>query len=570
MSSMLRRHPIFQAGLILLIIRGAGLIHRYLLLKGGTILSRLDLFWPIFLYTCGVIFLIVGIFLTAWKILRRGRVWATLVACLTFLFLMVLGQVDLTVSGIIGQPFSPTMFRTYRGPELLISPEFLEPVREHALQISVALIIGLAVLFWILFIFRKWGRRPDETQISWLAPAAVLLIAGFLLMVPPRIGWGSFDRPVEITFLREYLGMDDVRISIPEKEAKAAIRAFVGLPEGCRWLSDKFPLVYGPVKDPGPLPNQSENRPDIVIILAESLKAGHLGFIKQLPRSSPTPILDEWAARSVVFPYYISNGFPTGPAFICLHASAWPHYNKEIATDFPGRHLDSLPVRLRTLGYETLFVGGNLGFDKQDILAAKWYDIVVDEQRTDKLVVSEAISAISKRDIHTEKRPMFTVIATRSLHYPFRIPPDYDGPLPSSTDGSLRERYDCVLRYCDLQMDRLLSFLMKRKMGQNTVIVFTGDHAIYTDLKKTSGLPENDNVWTSAFIYGPERLVGPPRRIYEAASHVDIMPTVLSLVGDRRPTASMGRDLFWGRRNRPARALAVRPGGIRLLPIRRN
>jgi hypothetical protein len=43
-----------------------------------------------------------------------------------------------------------------------------------------------------------------------------------------------------------------------------------------------------------------------------------------------------------------------------------------------------------------------------------------------------------------------------------------------------------------------------------------------------------------------------------------MLPTVLALVGDRRPSAALGSDLFGPPRNGKRMALAVRPGGLRL------
>jgi hypothetical protein len=121
-----------------------------------------------------------------------------------------------------------------------------------------------------------------------------------------------------------------------------------------------------------------------------------------------------------------------------------------------------------------------------------------------------------------------------------------------------------VLTYTDREIGRLLSFLESRERRDQTILIVLGDHGFYMDLRRTSGLPENDNIWTTAIIAGPERLVGPPRRILAPASHVDMLPTVLALVGDRRPSAALGSDLFGPPRNGMRSAMAVRPGGVRL------
>jgi arylsulfatase A-like enzyme len=108
----------------------------------------------------------------------------------------------------------------------------------------------------------------------------------------------------------------------------------------------------------------------------------------------------------------------------------------------------------------------------------------------------------------------------------------------------------------------LLEFFETRQ--RRTVTIVVGDHGMYTDLRRTSGLPENDNVWTAGLVAGPEDLVGPPRRLAMPASHVDMLPTVMRLVGDERPSAALGADLLGDPRNGVRSAFAIRSGGLRL------
>src|SRR5262249_2043415 len=114
------------------------------------------------------------------------------------------------------------------------------------------------------------------------------------------------------------------------------------------------------------------------------------------------------------------------------------------------------------------------------------------------------------------------------------------------------------------QGGRLTQFVGRLARGGRPATIGVGGPGFHTDLRRTSGLPENDNEWTAAVFSGPRDVVGEPRRIAGPASHVDMLPTVLAFAGDRRRSAALGRNLFGPPRGATPSAFSVRPGGLRL------
>src|SRR4029079_2395083 len=127
----LQRHPLVGAGLALIAFRAAGLFHRYILQPEVSLSRRLLLFVPALTAHIGVLTAIVGTFLVASALLRRRRRPIAVAACATYAVLMIAGQADLTVSSITGAPLTPTVFRTFRGLQVVKSNEFLEPLRAN-------------------------------------------------------------------------------------------------------------------------------------------------------------------------------------------------------------------------------------------------------------------------------------------------------------------------------------------------------------------------------------------------------------------------------------------------------
>jgi hypothetical protein len=555
----LRFHPIVRAGLALIAFRLAGLVHRYLLQPDAPIGARLALFLPAAASHAGVLTAIVAAFLIVCALVPARRRVVVALACATFAVLMIAGQADLTVSSITGAPLTPTVFRTFRGIQVVTSNEFLEPLRANWRVTLAGTLAFAAVVAWM---FK--GSVAAFDAVSDTRPAVTLLAGGvttaWLVTLTP---YAIPPVPIEAAFAREYLGLDATTLHASEADAMANLRASVGLAPGARWVSDDYPLVYAPA----PRPHRADPLPDIVVVMVESLRAEDLSFIAGGREDSATPHLDALAARSVVFSSYLSNAFPSAPSVFAFHASAWPHRRKEIITDFSDRHFDSLPERLASLGYETVYVGADPHFDHQDAWLSRWYgrmrDLVASgAQATDRAIVSRAIDEIGRHDRTSGGKPLFAFVSTYSTHYPFRLPADAGEPeLPEH--AGLGARYRQVLGYTDAQLGTLLDALNTRPRHDRTVTIVVGDHSFYTNLRKTSGLPENDNQWTAALVCGPAALVGVARRVVTPASHVDMMPTLLAMIGDDRPTAALGSDLFGAPRVARPSAFAIRPGGLR-------
>jgi hypothetical protein len=607
----LRAHPIAKVGQLLILFRVAGLVVRYLVQSTGSAGERLELFLPAASAHVGALLIIVSSLLLLAKrapTIRRPLVVASCVLCAV---LMIAGQGDFTVSAITGAPLTPTVFRTFRGIRVVKSNEFLEPLKANLAPVAAGVVFLAGVLVWMASVIRGDRVADRARDRSWTRLIACLCAGIALLWLPTLVTWPVPPPPIEAAFAGEYLGLDQTRLRGSEQEAIRDLRELLGLPPHMAWLSDEYPLVYGPAEwvrlkpdatgttamtsggryDTIPLepdtagtiamaagrnqdvrldqdtPGSSRgDRPDIVVVMIESLRAEDLALVTGA-RESASPNMDALAARGVVFPAFTSNGFPSAPSVLSFHCSAWPHRRKEIITDFADRRFDCIPSRLREAGYETMYVGADPNFDNQDRWLPQWYSTVIDlvargVAATDHNIVTGTIDEIRRHDASSPAKPLFAFVSTYSTHYPFRLPADAGEPaLPSS--ASLSDRYRQALRYADREVGALLSFLDARRRREQTVTIVVGDHGFYTDLRRTSGLPENDNIWTAAIVTGPPDLVGPPRRIEGPASHADMLPTILALVGDGRPSASLGADLFGAPRGGGRSAVAIRAGGVR-------
>ncbi|HVS51223.1 MAG TPA: sulfatase-like hydrolase/transferase [Opitutaceae bacterium] len=581
-------HPLVTATIVVLAVRGLGLGAHYFGrdLDGQPLVAMpMTLFPAAFAYHYLVLLATALALLLAWKTLPRLRPAALVLAFFLFAAAALLGQVDFEMLRLVGRRFTPSVLTTY-GPQHAFTSEILLPLaadRAHTI-FSLALIFG----GWSGLAFAAWRglRTPREPRWSWPWFAVLAALVGYLALVPARYTPSNRTllQPPEITFAHTWLGHD--RTPPPAGNARdiaALLRTrLVPASPALQWLNDAHPLVHLPAGDAV----ARADPPDIIVLMIESLSARRLGFVNPGARDL-TPGFDALARESVVFPHFIANGYPSAPGFFAVNASALPHRTKTISADFPDRHFDALPVRLKDLGYRRLAIwGGNAALANELAWARRWYDEVdyqiagnaleYHHSRGDAETFRVLIDHVARADREQPGRPQFVFVATAGTHGPFSSANSYfsqpedraaAAPYRAQPDDDRVDNYDHMLVLLDAQIARLRAFLATRARRDHTVLVICGDHSVAVADRASydiRGFPVDGVVWTSALLNGPAALVGPPRREMFPSSQADLMPTLLALAGDNRPTVSMGADLLAPIPVAQRFAVAVRDDGYRL------
>jgi len=389
-------------------------------------------------------------------------------------------------------------------------------------------------------------------------------------------------RPPEVVWARSWWEGSQNPVPADRSERVAAVRKMLVASGGAQWQDAAYPLLRQP-----PPRDEVEARPDIIVIVVESLRGATVGFISgETP--SPTPELDALARAGVAFPRFISNGFPSAEGFFALHTGLLPHPTKTATAVFTEHRFDALPERLKRFGYHRAAIwGGNPVMDNQLAWAQRWYDeIDYDERanrwrfqrsRDDTETIDALIDHLGRGDRENPGRPQFIYVATAGMHEPFTSVGNEAASELANRDGALRydvatmgnreSNYRARLREFDDALKRLRLFLQERARRDRTVLIICGDHSVLlnesVDLPMRT-YPVDGFVWTGAVVHGAAQLIGPARVADFPASQIDVMPTVLRLVGDTDVTAAMGQDLLATDDIMQRQAVAVREGGFRL------
>ena len=258
-----------------------------------------------------------------------------------------------------------------------------------------------------------------------------------------------------------------------------------------------------------------------------------------------SPKLDELAAQSTVFERAYSLASYTGKSIPPLLIGKYP---SETLRD--GNHFTAflnpnnvfLAERLKEQGFHT-FGGSSLwyisprfgmtqGFDTWDTSTQSPGAGDKDNSVTSDKVTDVAIAQLSKAE-NVEGRffAWYHYMDPHAQYVPHSGAPSFEGV---TRDRAL---YDGEVWYSDQQLGRLLDFVAKSSFGDRTVVVVTSDHG---EAFSDHGMSWHGRELWESLVRVPLiiKVPGlPPHRVPVKRGHVDLVPTVLDVLGLPAPAA---------------------------------
>jgi choline-sulfatase len=290
----------------------------------------------------------------------------------------------------------------------------------------------------------------------------------------------------------------------------------------------------------------SRNELNLVVITLDTFRADRLGAYGS--RRGLTPHLDRFAEGAVLFETTESVAPLTLPAHSSLFTGRFPpghgvHENADVLSD--GRGGDTLAEVLGRSGFRTgAFVaatvldasrGLNRGFSHYDGVLPRWdaYGRLRGRRRADEVVAR----AVQWLDVVAGSR-FFAWLHLYDAHAPYESPAPYR--------DAHRHPYDGAIAFIDAQIGQLLDILERRGLLDRTVVVIVGDHgeSLGDHGEWTHGLFVYESV-----LHVPLLIRAPGsglrgRRVSGLTRSVDVMPTVLELLGVRHEARMDGESLL--------------------------
>ena len=312
----------------------------------------------------------------------------------------------------------------------------------------------------------------------------------------------------------------------------------------------------------------------VLLVSVDTLRADHLGAYGYHRPTSP--VIDALAAGGSRFTQAVAASHWTAPSHASLLTGLHPVQHG--VRDFPaperlGAEVRTLAERLSEAGYATagfaagLYVGEGIGLADG---FETWHESVQPAevrmgQARDWLRTHAASAPAGEAP-----EPFLLFVHTYQVHDPYDPPPPYDrwfqadptAPIPAHLTAPLSETalqgwrpdaaeldalvslYDGEIRYTDAALGGLLDTLLELGLDERTLVVLTSDH----------GEEFFDHGWVGhgrlyrELVKVPLVLAHPAmpglveEAVHQPTGHVDVLPTILDLLGLELPRDLPGRS----------------------------
>ena len=282
-------------------------------------------------------------------------------------------------------------------------------------------------------------------------------------------------------------------------------------------------------------------RPNIILVLVDALRADHLGAYGY--ERNTTPVLDRFARENVLFTRAVSasNWTPASIAsmftglYATSHGMVPPVHNAATAHLLSVRlsqNFDTLAEILKRGGYQTAAVITNPWL-KKEFDYAQGFDTYKSMKRSSANTVTESATRILAK-LLKKKAPFFLYLHYLDPHEPYEPPPPYNllfqGPLRNGRHSAEIEEtsglYDGEIRFADMEIGKFFEELRRLNLYKDAFIIVVADHG--EQLGERGYLGHGDRLYAEETHIPLIMKSGEsPHEVRETVSNIDIFPTII-------------------------------------------
>ena len=357
---------------------------------------------------------------------------------------------------------------------------------------------------------------------------------------------------------------EDWLTALPEDSAKQMVRNMLLTPHDTLIGPEQYPLLRLH-RPEARLPAPPKN---IVLIIMESFSGQFVGALGH--DHGITPNFDRLAAQGLLFDRFFSNGththqgmFATGACFPNLPGYEYLMQQPEGQHQFSG-----LPAVLKPMAMGDVYVyNGHFAWDNQEgFFRNQGMSRFIGRDEYVNPVFIDATWGVSDQDMFNRgldeldrldtERPFYAILQTLSNHTPYALPKHL--PVEPVTRFGDLDQHLTAQRYSDWALGQFFVSAAKKPWYDETLFVIVGDHGFGVGRQLSDiGLLR---------FHVPLLLIAPGiresygTRNHTVATQIDVVPTIVSLLGKPFVHQCWGRDLLALPQDDPGLGL-IKPSG---------
>ena len=508
-------------------------------------------------------------FLTNFNFIKEDLVAAPVFVMLMVIPSMFKVKIRITVSSLLLLAlvlFIPSAFRFFQIYEIPFDmsqiknvhgkAEILSSMGAELVAVVFIFIAILAILYlmWQIFFFKKYVT--DCKQASIIFSASLVLSLSGLFIKPSADG-------IEINFVDQFEAgysplyrLTYYQLHKPKKKTRAfELEEYLKVKYNDLSLISK--KVFRPV-------HFTRRRYNIVVYVLEGI-GKNIIHLRQGDQYAMPNMLGLYKNAISFENHYSNSPLSVNALFTVLTGSYELPTDRWAVADYPRFGVKSLSELLQKYRYDTqFFYTGNLLYAKRLFFLQPRFNKVFESKTyknhsykplnwgVDDRVYIEEI----EKYLEQVKKRFFMMVVPVTPHHPYNIPDDARKVF-KPRGGAYKQKsfvkYLNAVHYSDKVLGDVIKTIEKSKHARRTIILVYGDHGeAFGQHRRNYNHPfylYEENLAVPFIIYN-KHLIKKPRTYDQPSTHIDTGPTILDIVGLKKPVEYVGRSLLKSSPNR--------------------
>lgn len=466
----------------------------------------------------------------------RWSIW--LITFLVFFFSITINLSDIEYFAHSSARSNSSLFKM-----LSFGSDFSSQLPSYFKDYWYLFLLWLALLIGSFLLIKRIYKITDDSSTSGLKKQTILYIlsVGFIILIARG---GFVHKPIRATEASKYTSSENVQLVLNSAFTVINTIGSSTLDEIKYMTPQEARQLFFPERTYTSSPKiEGQN---VVVIILESFAIEYINSLN-IDEENYTPFFDQLVDSSLVFTNAFANGkksIDAVPSILSSIPKLMP--DEYLLTPYATNKIKSLPLILEDLGYSTAFyhgaTNGSMNFDAFCYFAGFQKYVGRSEFNNDEFydgtwgIWDEEFLSWTVDQLSDMKKPFFSSIFTISSHPPYALPKKY----ASKFKKGKSPMHSCI-QYTDMALQKFFEKAQKQDWYNNTLFILTADHTPKSD--RTMYIHERGSMNVPLIFYHPTDTTfrGSSDRI---VGHIDIMPTILDLLGYHEPFFSFGNSVM--------------------------